>query len=424
MKKLKENGLTIYIILNILFILVGSFFTNIIGVDKIVYSTILSSVFLLTNIFIIIWLKRHRNIKHKVDIFIILTIVFALISTLFAYNIQDALNGTENRYEGLYMIIYYFSLFYISSYINPKHKKYIVYAILSTGFIQLLYAVCQRLEILNVVTRIHKGRSWAIGFVHNPNFFGTYMLLCLSYSLGLFIDRKNIKQKIIFLLLSISFLIGLIISDTLSVVVGLFIVLLFIIIYAIKFKKLKELIVILIIIPLVTLTVHLLGLTKIAKDLNVFKKETIDIVTNKDVNKDEYGTGRIYVWKETLKEVPKNLFTGIGIDNLKYIKNGSPIIRHVEKEDGIHNFAYDKSHNEYLQILITGGIFYLISYLIFYFIIVKNGIKDCFKNKEVYLILPVIGYLVQAFFNISVIEVAPLFYIALGLCTIRNKGDD
>jgi hypothetical protein len=45
--------------------------------------------------------------------------------------------------------------------------------------------------------------------------------------------------------------------------------------------------------------------------------------------------------------------------------------------------------------------------------------KDNKKNKEIYLILPIIGYLVQAQFNISVIEVAPFFYIGLGLLIDR-----
>ena len=61
----------------------------------------------------------------------------------------------------------------------------------------------------------------------------------------------------------------------------------------------------------------------------------------------------------------------------------------------------------------------LLSYLVLYGIIVLNGIKNSFKDKKVYLILPIIGYLVQAQFNISVIEVAPFFYIALGLSVDR-----
>ena len=123
--------------------------------------------------------------------------------------------------------------------------------------------------------------------------------------------------------------------------------------------------------------------------------------------KDTYGTKRAFVWKKALAEVPKHWSTGIGIDNVFYIYDGMPIIYK-------NKTAYDKVHNEYLQILITEGIFCLISYLIFYFLVLKKNIKYTLNNN-IYLLLPVVGYLVQAFFNISVIEVAPLFYVSMGL---------
>ena len=44
-----------------------------------------------------------------------------------------------------------------------------------------------------------------------------------------------------------------------------------------------------------------------------------------------------------------------------------------------------------------------------------------YKEKSIYLILPVIGYLIQAFFSFSVIEVAPIFYISLGLLVDRDN---
>ena len=45
-----------------------------------------------------------------------------------------------------------------------------------------------------------------------------------------------------------------------------------------------------------------------------------------------------------------------------------------------------------------------------------------FKDKKTYLLIPVVGYLIQAFFNISVIEVAPMFYMALGLCINKDNA--
>ena len=50
------------------------------------------------------------------------------------------------------------------------------------------------------------------------------------------------------------------------------------------------------------------------------------------------------------------------------------------------------------------------------FLILKKNIKFIFKDKiQTALLFGVIGYLIQAFFNISVVSVAPIFWILLGL---------
>ena len=47
-----------------------------------------------------------------------------------------------------------------------------------------------------------------------------------------------------------------------------------------------------------------------------------------------------------------------------------------------------------------------------------------FVNKNIWseYILPIIGYIVQAMFSISVITVAPIFYIAIGLTINRENS--
>ena len=101
---------------------------------------------------------------------------------------------------------------------------------------------------------------------------------------------------------------------------------------------------------------------------------------------------------------------------LVLITDGKQITRVLYK----HVYVVDKAHDEYLQILVTMGIFSLISYICMHFLIIKEGIKNTLKQHEIYYLLPVIGYIVQAQFNISVIEVAPIFYIALGLLINRK----
>ena len=66
------------------------------------------------------------------------------------------------------------------------------------------------------------------------------------------------------------------------------------------------------------------------------------------------------------------------------------------------------------------GIPAIIIYLLFIFFIIKDNMKYMFKNKiRLIISLSIIGYLVQAIFNISTIGVAPIFWFLLGL--IQNN---
>ena len=338
--------------------------------------------------------------------------LFGIISTIFAYNKHDALFGFNNRYEGLLQIIYYLTILFLSSFVDNKYKKYIINTILFTGIIEVIYGFLQVVKFYEFIPIVGKGTTLARGMITNSNFYGTYMLICLSYSLGLFLDTQEKKKKIIYFVLYCLFIVGLLISNALSSIVGFICILIYIIIYSIINKKYKKTILVILSFILILIGLTKADLTFAIKDLIKTKDEIVEI--SKGNFDDHFGTDRLYVWKETMKIVPKYILTGVGIDNYYYAFDGKPLT--------IYNgmIQYDKVHNEYLQILVTQGIFSLLSYLILYVIIVINGIKDSFKNKEVYLLLPIIGYLVQAFFNISVIEVAPLFYISLGLLVKRN----
>lgn len=405
--KIKDYVLPIYLIINILYLTIGSFLFFL--TDKITMKQFANGYIglLCVNTFIIVLLfifKKYK--KNKIDIFLMLISIFAFISYLFAYKRHVALFGCFHRYEGLFMILYYVTIVFISSFAKQEHKKIIIYFILLTGIMEFFAAFCQKLDLFNIHTEIITEERLANGFTNNPNFFATLMLICLSLIIGLFFDDKNIslKKKVIYIVLICLYMIGLLFSNTTSCLVGLIFVLIYLFIYSRKNKDYEKLIRTVIIILITTVIVSLLGLSRQISDFFIALGQIANISVGHV--RPEYGTSRIYVWTFTLKKVPKYLLTGIGIDCFKYIDNGMPIP---------YWLIYDKCHNEYLQILITMGIFSLLSYLGLYFTIVKNAIRKSFKTKEIYLLLPVIGYLVQAFFNISVIEVAPLFYIILGL---------
>ena len=81
----------------------------------------------------------------------------------------------------------------------------------------------------------------------------------------------------------------------------------------------------------------------------------------------------------------------------------------------------DKAHNEYLQIAITIGTPALLVYLLLLFKVYRRAVQALkVANKQqkliIFTLLAVItGYLVQAIFNISVVSVAPILWMLLGI---------
>ena len=415
--KTKRDLISIYVMLNILFIFLGCFFclTHILNYE------LLGSLLIIpffTNLFIsilIIWYYKFVKKKYKfniLDILVLLLCIFAIISTIFAYRVDYAIMGSPERYEGIIAIIYYLTLFYITSFIKKENKKKIAYLILFTGVVQAVIGFLQMIESPLVEKVTHRGDIWAVGFTGNPNFFGSYMTLSIGFAIGLFVDEKNKNIKWILGIIIGIITVGLLVSDAMSAIVGLFTILVFTTIYCINNKKIKEIIIIVTIFLSLLLVLHFTQNTKLVKDIVKTKNETVEIAKG-NIN-DSYGTHRIEIWKRTIEKVPNYLLHGVGIDNYLFVFDGGSL--------KIKESSFDKAHNELLQILITQGIFCFICYVTFYGIIVVKGIKYTFKKKEIYLLLPVVGYLVQAMFNISVIEVAPIFFISLGLLSSEFRN--
>ena len=422
-KEIKMKLLVGYLISNLLYILISSylFITKITEFKYANYSIGLKNLLIVNCIILLVIIIKKKYKKNIAHIGIILAIIFGFISMWFAVDRNMALEGFKGRYEGLYSILYYLTLMLLTTFVKGKYKKYLVKTILFCGAVQAIYAICQSFNLFNAKQFYYYSHLWITGLVGHPNFLGTYMLLCLSYSLGLVIDSKKIKSIVIYSIFATLYMFALLLSNTASGVVGLAFVGIFILIYTIKNKLYKKLIFVITIISSVTFIVVVLGKTTLVEDIIKVGNEATEVA--KGNSNDEFGTNRMYIWKKTMEVVPKYLLHGAGVDNFTKAFNGEALL--LKRTD--KTILYDKAHNEYLQTLVTQGVFALASYLFIYGYAVFKGTKHAFKNKEIYFVLPVIGYLVQAFFNISVIEVAPMFNIALGLCcgsTNSNKNDN
>lgn len=133
---------------------------------------------------------------------------------------------------------------------------------------------------------------------------------------------------------------------------------------------------------------------------------------------DNWGTYRGFVWKRLISiyndfPIGKKLF-GNGNESVLALMMGS----YAEEMQEITGMVYDNAHNEYLQYLVTLGLFGLVSYLG----VVVSTIISCVKlsNKEpvLYAVLAaVFAYCAQATFNINQAITTPFVFLFIGIAS-------
>lgn len=375
-------------------------------------------------ILLILLLSSYKTLKiDKKDILILIFLGLIIISTFLSTNIKKSIIGEENRYEGLLMFGVYVCIYLCS-------KKYFKYQQINK-FFNILFYTSLLIGILGILQRhikytdlypiFNKGICSTFG---NSNFFGSYISIILPISLSIFIMYGSKKSFI----LSILMFFNMISSGTRSAWVAFAIVVLIGIIYLIKqknknyFKRVVNILVVFILIFIYLFN----GFNIITKkSMNYTGTKVNQIVKEVKQLKDtgiskKMGSNRIEIWTITLNLIKKKPLLGCGTDNIKeglLINCTEEAYKFIKRNNAI----IDKVHNEYLQIAATIGIPALIIYLVFLALIVLPRMKLILKDKISFIIfLVILSYLVQAFFNISTIGVAPLFWMILGLSD--NEG--
>ncbi len=337
--------------------------------------------------------------KHKIyltDIIIYLLVLIGILSTIYAYDIQKALWGHNGWHEGLFSLCSYYFIFLISRYLNKEYIKKIIYIFLCTGFFHLIYTTFQILDF----DFVYKPIMYASGIFYNVNYFSGYCVLGLGLSIGLFCYEKR-KINFIFVILFIYLLFLANSTSGLLAMAVMFVIVLF-------HKKVMKAVYLYLISLGIFLFCGLFIELGLFEEINKIFSET-NMVVNDVSNITEVGTNRGYIYVETIPFIKEHLLNGIGIDNFMYINNGYPI---VNMDEGIH---FSKIHSDLYQILITQGIFALLLYVILYIVVLFKYFKYKKNILTTSLFICIVGYIVQVQFNISIIQVAPMFFMFLGL---------
>ena len=130
---------------------------------------------------------------------------------------------------------------------------------------------------------------------------------------------------------------------------------------------------------------------------------------------DEFGTWRVYIWRNVIEGIEaENLLFGTGPDTLGFWDT-EPFIWHDPLMGTTHDVTIDTAHNEYLQILATGGLLSLLAYL---GVLIYIAIQWFSRPDNALLAVSgagVLFYCIQAFFGISMFISAPFFWTCLAV---------
>lgn len=349
-------------------------------------------------------LINNKKINY-IDIIVYILIVLAIISTICAVDINKSIYGEYKRNEGLLSIISYYLIFLnVKNIKNDKYIKIIIKTFIAVGLVQVVYAFLQVYTEFSFIK--HYSRPYmASSLSGNPNFFGSYMVMHTLIMFVLYL----LKDKKIYLILSLIFFSGLCLGSSTGPFLGFIVTIIFFIICYRKKFNIKKLFKVLLLFVVVYIFIdcsnkfvqeNIFG-NKIDDDYN------ISLELKKGIG-NRFGNGRIELWLNSLPLVKKYWITGCGLDNFKNVYSQS------------NGLVFDKAHNVYLQMLITNGVFALLLYLVLCLIIFIKGLK--LKNElYIALFIAFIGYSVQAFANISVIDVAPTFFTIMGIIVSRFK---
>ncbi len=402
-----KNKPLILIISYMIIINISAFLVSLNEITIIDHEKVLLILSLISLPYIIYNFIKKKITFDKIDKILLIIFTGLIISFIFSLNQDISLWGRNNRGEGLVAIISYYIIYYLSRLI--PNKKPVIITFIIIGLVQSFIGYSQ-VCLLN-----ESGLKTAKGVFGNQNFYSTFMILELALVISIYLFKKSKKAIHLILIFTVSLLI----ADTSSGLLAFALILFISLIVGLKNLDKKFIMRYITVLALIITSLFIVSFTtrvnptkEITKNINDTKK----VISEKKLD-DSYGTNRIYIWKNTIKKLPTYMWTGSGIDTFNLIYNDK-----LRIDDGDYHAVVDKTHSEYLQILITEGIITFTAYLLFLICIIKQ--KREIKSLEFIILLTIIAYLIQAIFNIRVTRVAPYFFILLGLISTKELKHD
>lgn len=364
--------------------------------------------------------------KNPTVLFFSLFIFVLFLATIFSISPVTSFFGGAYRLQGFFTFIHYFLFFFIILFWavennkSPKKKWFLerlLWTISLSGFITSLFAILQKIQLDPFAKYFESqfllGRVY--GTLGHPAFLGSFLILTILATLIVAAKHKSAYLLFFFQI------VALFLTGTRGAYLGFFIALALFFFFqglapfhprALSSQRfMKNLGIIFIVVPLVLF----IAIQGTATSRFIVSEENLRSVHSRMAS---FATGlRVFAQKPVL---------GFGSETFEYVSPNvqSPTSLKFELLSSIS----DRVHNEFLDLLVSAGIFGLLFYILFLFSIFYKGIRQIKlpeKGTDTVMLSGLLaglaGYLVSLQFSFSVTATAVLFYIFTALSAVSGK---
>ncbi|NDL68233.1 O-antigen ligase family protein [Anaerotalea alkaliphila] len=342
-------------------------------------------------------------------------VIWASISALISPYKLNSLFGWPYRLQGAVTYGFYLVVYIFTEYcIDAKNIKKTLHWLLYSASIISIYAVLQFYGI-EPLTSLYG--EYLDGGVHstigNRNFLGSYMCMVGATSIFIYLKDEGKNSKCYFVVSNIVF-IGLLVSQTRGAWLGYTGACLLILLLNKHTWQLIKAKVFLLVICMILLT-FLLDLTSQGKLSGRLVNSIAEVESMQAGEISSLGSSRMYIYQRSLKIFLENPIFGTGPDNLAYFIDVTQ--EDAQKYFGRNFIIIDKAHSEYLEYATTMGFPGLLFYIWFVGRIMFKSYKQrlSFSSYQWGIFAGILGYLLQATFNIGSISVMPIYFVFLGM---------
>jgi O-antigen ligase/tetratricopeptide (TPR) repeat protein len=350
---------------------------------------------LLVDILLAVWaiitFQNPEYLPRKTPLNIALLVlgIVTLLTAILGHNFQSSFWSGLERMEGFMGLFHALIFFFVLSNSLKKVQHWHTLFLASSGVASLvvILGIIKESELIKLGERL----ASSLG---NPTYLGLYLILHL-FLLGFVLENASSKiRKLSYLLIPI-LLTGIILTQSRSAFLGLFLGGLVVIRFVISSKKvaakirwgLSGLLVVSVLIITILLNA---GDSKFVKESPLLSR-IVSVASSKTT-----GISRLNNWKIAYEGFKEKPIAGWGQENYQYV-----FAKHFLPE--MYNDApwYDRSHNFLLDWLISGGILGLLSFLIPFGIILWFTVRyDKFSSIQKGLFIGVIvAYFTNNFFG-------------------------